>query len=172
MTRKQVYILTALIVFIVGGTVFGLLNRQKKETADDSKNPTNASGTSPTADTQKYYTPEVPKDAKVTKATVEAPASPNNPNEKLRIFDLAVSVNGYQPDNFTINKGDTVQIRMKAVDGDYDFSLPWGGLYQSAKKDETKSIAFGATTPGTYIFQCRDHCPAGKIIKGTIVVLP
>ena len=172
MTRKQVYILTALIIFIVGGTVFGFLERQKKGVADDSKNPTNASGTPPAADTKKYYTLEVPKGAELTKPVFEAPAAPNAVKEKARTFEIKISKDGYSPNNLTVNFGDIVNIKITSVDGDYDFSLPWINSYLIVKRGETKTATFGVTDAGTWNFSCRNYCPPGKIIKGAIIVLP
>ncbi len=173
MTRKQIYILCALIIFIAGGFIFGVASRKGGKTADtntlslsENQNPVTSN---PAAN---YYSSEVPKSAELTKPVSEAPAFIGATDEKFRIFEMQVSKNGYSPDNFTVNLGDTVQIKMTAVDGDYDFSMPWSGLYKFAKKGENKNITFGVRSAGTFNFECRDHCPAGNVIKGTVVVLP
>ncbi len=71
-----------------------------------------------------------------------------------------------------MNLGDVVQIRLTAVGGDYDFAVPWSGLYTAVKEGETKQITFGATSAGTFVFMCRDLCPGGRTINGSIVVIP
>ena len=92
--------------------------------------------------------------------------------EKFGIFDMTVSSAGFNPENITVNLGDVVQIKLTAQGGDYDFAVPWSGLYTEVKERETKQITFGATSAGTFVFMCRDFCPAGKTITGSIIVLP
>ncbi len=170
MTRKQTVILIALIVFVAGGIIFGAANRINKKSANN--NPPQIPPVSDSKNSGEYYTPEVPKNAELTKPESEAPAFLGATEEKFRIFDMQVNKDGYSPDSFTVNLGDTVQIKMTSVDGDYDFSMPWSGLYQFAKRGENKTITFGATSAGTFVFECRDHCPPDKVLKGTIIVLP
>jgi len=172
MTRKQAYILTALIVFIIGGVVFAVVNRKNKETGGNLPSEKNQASNSPTAEAKKYYTAEVPENAKLTKPAQEFPSSPGKTEKKIRIFDMKVSKDGFSPNNLVVNRGDTIQINMTALDGDYDFSMPVGHFYQFSKIGETKNITFDATLDGTFVFECRDHCPTGKVIKGKIVVLP
>ena len=170
MSRKQLVVLVVVFIFIIAGSALGILSRNRENDNDNNQPPP----VTPPPGPPKIdgYTPEVPKDIKLTPPTVEIPASPGNTTAKLRVFDMRVNQGGYDPAIFTVNKGDTVQIKMTSQDNDYDFSSRPLGLYQFAKKGETKIIAFGALNSGTFDFGCRDHCPVGKIIKGSIIVLP
>jgi heme/copper-type cytochrome/quinol oxidase subunit 2 len=117
------------------------------------------------------FTPEVPAGAELSKPIIETPAGLSDGDEKIRIFEMKISRAGYVPNNFTINAGDTIQIRMTALDNDYDFYLPWHGIYQNILRGEMKLISFTPKEGGTLAFECRDKCPGGKI-TGSIVVLP
>jgi plastocyanin len=119
------------------------------------------------------YSTAVPENAVLSPASV-APAAANNANakEQLRTIEVKISSKGFEPSTVIVNQGDVVRLQMTATDGDYDVSIPYTGNYQSMKKGETKPIAFGATAPGTLAFLCMDMCPAGGVIKGSIVILP
>lgn len=173
MTRKQLVILVAggliVVLGIIGGVltkkgtpVFGPTEREESATSAPVEE-----GTAPVAE----YTAETPKNAEPTKPQIEAPAAPGR-SEKLGIFEMTVSSRGFEPNSITVNKGDVIQIRLTALDGDYDFTVPYNGLYVALKAGETKQVTFGATTAGTFGFTCRDFCPRGKTIGGSIIVLP
>lgn len=117
------------------------------------------------------FTSEVPQNAKPTEPVIESPAAPNS-DAKFGIFNMTVGENGYEPSIITVGQGNLVQIKLTALDGDYDFNMPYKGLYQFVKEGETKQISFGVKTSGTFAFECRDFCPEGKKIMGELVVLP
>ncbi len=171
MSKKQAIILTALIVFIVAGTVFGILERTGRVNVGRNNSPQNSPPPpSPPNPAAAYYNSKIPKDAELTKPILEIPV-PNATKEKSKVFEMKITKDSYSPNKFTVNLGDNVSIKMTAVDGDYDFSMPWMGLYQFARKSETKTVGFGATSAGVFAFECRDYCPSSKI-KGTVIVLP
>jgi len=184
MNRKQIIIILVLAVFVVIVIITGL-SRQQEGLIDlpdfpglpgggESKNseePISLPDELLLPDSTSTFTTEVPQDVELSKPTIEAPAAPNV-KEKLGIFDMNVSKDGYDPLSITVKKGDLVQIRLTAVGGDYDFSMPYTGLYTFVLEGETKQISFGVTSSGTFVFQCRDHCPSEKIIKGQLIVLP
>lgn len=117
------------------------------------------------------YSASIPKGATVSEFQNEVPLAPNR-NEQLRISEMRVSARGYEPSSLVMKKGDVMYFTLTAVDGDYDFHIPANNIYAFVKRGETKQISFGLTTTGTFAFQCRDHCPQGKIIQGSIVALP
>jgi len=173
-SRKQVIILVAVGLFVALGVVFGFIYRPAREvfTSGVAKN-----GNTPVSmdnlglPTGEVFTSEVPKDAKLTAPAGQSAAAPGV-EEKLGIFNMTVSANGFEPNSITVKLGDVVHINLTARGGDYDFAMPWSGLYASVKNGEAKPITFGATSAGTFLFSCRDMCPAGKTIRGSIVVLP
>ncbi len=176
MTRKQIIILGALVFFFILVAGIGFLRK--------NNNPANSFSGSPTAPasvqklfprnatgTAAAYSNEVPVGALPTKPASEVPAAANT-QAQLGIFDMTVGASGYSPATLTVRQGNLVQIKLTATDGNYDFSLPYLGIYASVNKGETKNISFGATTSGSYIFECRDFCPSGSKIQGALIVLP
>lgn len=171
MTRKQTIILIALIVFIAGGVVFGFANRKNKKTAENSSPEETPPSNQTAGNSKNYYTAEVPKNAELTKPEREFKNQFSGNSETYKFFNLAISEKGYEPAEITVKKNDSVTIEITAVDGDRDFFVPTLGLYQVAKKGETKLIVFEAITPGVYSFGCRAHCPVSGTTKGKIIIL-
>ena len=103
---------------------------------------------------------------------IEVTGGPEGSEEKpVLIYEIRIDDGKFVPENTKITKGGRVQIGMIAVDGDYDvsFSEP---LENYLSIDEGKAAVFGfdATTEGIYEFGCRDRCPEGKTMTGTITV--
>lgn len=165
MNKKQIIIVVVLVVVVAAIIVYGLI--QKKERQPETGP---AGGQPPVAG----YTPDIPDKATLTPPKNEAPASANpDLDTKIRFFDLKATKNGFEPDSFTVNKGDNVQFDFTAVDGDYDLDFPYLGAYFSVVKEgNMRRLPFDTGLPGTFIFQCRDYCPAGKKIQGELIVLP
>ncbi len=175
MNRKQVLVLVALVVFVALGVLAGILARGKKIPGgiiSYSTNPKEGDGASTS---QTYYSPEVPSNATLTPTKNEAPASTNSElNSKARFFNMMASHGGFSPSTITVNKGDTVYIDFTATDGAYDLDIPYLGAYFSkVDQGKTKRLPFDIPSiSGTFVFQCRDHCPLGGAIRGSLVVLP
>ncbi len=175
MDKKHLRIVIGLVVLVVVIFISGILTRSSKTLAPVSliTQPSNTFAPSrPQAvELQQYkFTSETPQNATMTQTVAEAPAAPNS-TAKLGFYDLKATVSGYNPTTITVKNGDLVQINFTAVDGDYDFSMPYIGLYQFATKGQTKQISFQTPGVGTFLFECRDHCPASGKIQGQLVVM-
>ncbi len=168
MTKKQTIIVIALTIVVLIGIAIGLFPKKEKGTSGGEAGMQN---TSPATTTAPIFSPEVPKDATLTVPVHEAPAAPNVP-QTLGIFDMTVAANGFEPNSITVKNKNLVTINLTAADGDYDFSMPYTGLYTLVKKGETKQISFQATGTGTFVLECRDYCPKAEKIQGTVIVLP
>jgi heme/copper-type cytochrome/quinol oxidase subunit 2 len=87
---------------------------------------------------------------------------------KLRIFEVKGENGTIFPVNFRAYQNDIINIKLTAVDQDYDFFLEGYNLQVKAKKGETKTIEFQALNLGVYNFYCSlcstKEKPAGKII--------
>ncbi|MAF80346.1 hypothetical protein CL629_04710 [bacterium] len=119
---------------------------------------------------EKIFTPEIPKFVTPTKPKKESPA-----NEKMGIsfglYEIKVDKNGFTPNSIAVNKGDIIDLKIQAVDDDYDFVILYYGAYILIEKGTTGTLSFGATDTGTIMFTCRDLCPnEGK--KGEFIVIP
>lgn len=176
MEKKQIAILSGVAALVVVVVVAGILARDRGGFGgifggDSVDEP---GGGAPGPAELPVFTPEVPVDAVPTPAKTEAPAS-TNPDLTTKIlgFDLRASRGGFSPASLIVNRGDTLVVDFAATDGDYDFDIPYLGAYFSVVREgATKKLPFDTSLPGTFIFQCRDHCPPGGVIRGELIVLP
>lgn len=174
MSRKQLIILGLTGGFIVLVVVFGFLSTDGTlpgAMGPGTEGGGTSEGTEGVMDGKRVFTPEVPQNAVPTVPEHEAPAAPGS-SASLGIFEMNVSSAGFSPSSLVVELGNLVQIRLTAVGGDYDFSMPWTGLYQKVNEGETKQISFQTTAAGTYAFECRDLCPLSGKIQGELIVTP
>ncbi len=170
MNKKQIIIVMVLALVVLGGIVLGIAMRNGKNKSVPAVSESTSTPLSPVTQTS-TYTPEIPQNATLTVPVQQAPAAPNSP-AKLGIFDMKITKNGFEPNTITVREGDRVTINLTAVDGNYDM-LMGDFAYQSVKQGETKAINMQlAVSPGTYLFTCKNFCPQGGAIKGTMVVIP
>lgn len=178
MTRKQIYIVSSLAALVVLLIVWGIFWRSVPGTmpANEPQSGGTTATTTPTEPTGPIpgFSPTVPENATPSVPKLSAPASENAAlKTQLLFFDLKATKNGFDPASFTVHKGDSLKLSFTAVDGDYDLDFPYLGAYFSVvKKGETKELPFDTSTPGTFAFECRDHCPASGKIQGKLIVLP
>jgi len=174
MEKRELYIIGTACIIVVAAVVAFIASQTKAPapapqpgsgTAEEPGAAVSPSG-APTG-----YSASIPIGAMVTAAAAEAPAAPNA-SETFRAYNISISKDGYSPSSVTVKKGDVVQLRLTALDGTYDFAVPYTGLYQSIRQGETKQVGFGATMMGSFEFGCRDRCPVGGVLKGQIVVIP
>ncbi|MBI4033938.1 MAG: cupredoxin domain-containing protein [Candidatus Brennerbacteria bacterium] len=176
MNRKQLVVLVLVGVAVIVGIVIGVFSRKGGPPPSEPSGAPIAGEETGEPEVQApvvpEFSPETPKNAEPTKPTAaESPAAPGA-EEKFGAFNMTVSSAGFNPNSITVRKGDAVQIRLTAVGGDYDFDMPYKGLYVMVPEGETKQITFGINTAGSYGFMCRDFCPQGRTISGTLIVLP
>jgi plastocyanin len=178
MTKKQIAIIVAFALVVLGGVVVGFVFRNGgintpfgnigggNEPIGGSV-ATSTGGQSPEA----YYSSEIPKDAVLSVPSSSAPAGPGS-SATLDMFHMNISKTGFSPDTLTVKAGGRVSLTLTAVDGDYDI-LVGDFAYQFVKKGETKPFGFElSVAPGTYVMRCRDFCPVGGEIRGSLIVLP
>jgi heme/copper-type cytochrome/quinol oxidase subunit 2 len=168
MTKKEIITLVILVLVVIALVVFGIMTKsdENKPSGDVENVDVKATTTIP----ESGYSSEVPENIEITTPKIEAPLGGNNNNATIGLFEMSVSKDGFSPSQLAVKNGNVVQINLTAVDGNYDWELPWFGLYYSISKGETKNISFQATSPGTLDFYCRDFCPAGGKIAGKIII--
>lgn len=175
MTQRQKITLVISVVVVIGLIIAGVIskgNAPAKEggEAAQSEEERNATAETPEEKQAVIFTKETPAFAKLSEPKEETVADKET-GAKLGMFEMRISSGGYAPNELTVKKGDVVQIRISAVDADYDFTIPYNGIYQFIKKEETKTVSFGVTDAGTLTFTCRDHCPrSGR--EGKLIVIP
>ncbi len=176
MSSKYIRTIVALLVIIAVIVVLGFFFRSRKQEVSPSSSPQFGGGEASTTEIltnlqKNKYVPDIPINAKPTKPKESSPAAPNS-KVNLGLFEIQGTKDGFNPSSIIVTSGDLVQMKFTAVDGDYDFSMPYFGLYQFAKKGETKNISFQTTGEGTLLFECKDHCPSKGKIEGQFVVMP
>ena len=176
MDKKQATFVVVLGIVVLAGVVIGILTKNSKAPVLPQEQPASSSAVSGgnQNSNQAVFTPTVPKDATLTTPKAEAPANPNpSSDSKMRFFDLKATVSGFSPSTITVNKGDTIHINFTAVDSDYDFNIPYLPYnYPVVNKSQSKELIFDTITPGTFVFQCQNACPATGKIQGSLIVLP
>jgi len=73
---------------------------------------------------------------------------------KLRIFELKGENGQFLPNDFGAYQGDIIDIKLTAVDQDYDFRLEGYNIQMKANKEETKTIEFQYLNIGIFKFYC------------------
>lgn len=172
-TQRQMRIIIALSVFVVVAAIVGFFGQRGTTPGSAPVSGTpgpGVGGSTKQSQGTSYYSPVIPAGAALTKPTMSSPAAPGA-DESLGIFNMTASHAGFNPSTVTVKMGSVVQIRLTALDENYDFSMPYQGLYSSVAQGETHQIGFGATTVGTFEFFCRDLCPHGKI-QGKVIIIP
>jgi len=176
MNSKYIRIIIVLLILIALILIVGIMFRTNKTEIPTNTTPqfgeSEASTTEALTKLQRdKYVIDIPVNAEPTKPKDSSPAAPNS-EVNLSLYEIKAIKTGFSPSNITVTSGDFVQMKFTAVDGDYDFSMPYFGIYQFVKKGETKDISFQSTNSGTLLFECRDHCPPSGKIEGQFVVIP
>ena len=168
MNKKEIIILIVVAILVVGIVVFGLARQGGSERDDQEGLVNNSDDVSVVEDSG--FTAEVPEDIDLSETRSIVPVLPGA-EAQIRTFDLNITDDGFEPSELVVNKGDTVQINLSSIGGNYDFFIPAISAYQTVQVGEKKRVTFQALTSGTYVFQCRDLCPDGLKIKGSLIVL-
>lgn len=113
----------------------------------------------------------VVKDKEVAVPTVVTSAAPGV-SAKLRAFTILADKGKFEPSKIVANKGDTINIVIEAVDGDYDFVLPDFGMMQVMAKGQKKVVEFQATSEGQFVYYCESCGGINSSAKGTITIVP
>ncbi len=174
MEKKNLYITLAIVAVV--GAVLAVALWGGNKTGEMSAVPT-GSGTpasSEQAGVAKTYSPKIPIGATLSVANAEAPANTNPDSDaKIKFFDLRATEGGFSVPALVVMQGDSLSVDFTAVDGDYDLDIPYLGAYFSAvKRGETRKFPIDTSVVGTFIIECRSHCPASGQIRSSLVVLP
>lgn len=167
MSKNQliVLVLVGVVVALVIFYLFSSLTREGLEGLSVTTDKVDEGIEAPVSGT---YIPEVPKDVELTPPQSQVPAAPGT-EAQLRVFNMTISRDGYNPSQIVVNQGDRVSINITSEGGDYDIEIPDLGLYQNVSAGQSGKIDFQALIPGTFIFQCKNNCP-GKQINGRLIV--
>ncbi len=91
---------------------------------------------------------------------------------KVREFNVDASSYKFSPANITVNKGDTIKLTVKNVDGTHDFKIDefTGASTKILKTGETQTITFVVDRAGTFEYYCSigQHRAMGMVGKLTV----
>lgn len=171
------YILAGLVLFVALVSIFGIRSKSDVNQNEPGKVATSTkvnslfNATSTSSKNADVFNPEVPKDA-----VPSTPQTGGSAGKALTggtgIFELSMTKDGFSPEIITVKNKSFIQLKVTAVDGDYDFSIPYLEMYLKLKKGETKPASLTTDTVGTFAIECRDVCPANGKIKGALIVTP
>ena len=165
-------VVISIVILIIGFLIFKLIYKDKTpkplKPLYESPKPT-YHGNVTFEDLEKINVPEPGEKVKegiaIPKESVSL--SPTTEN-KLRNFELKGENDVLYPKEFIVYQNDIVNIKLTAVDKNYDFFLEGYNLEIKANKGEMKRIELQAINLGIYNFYCylcsTKEKPAGKII--------
>lgn len=172
MSKKDITLIAVLVLVILGIIIAGLMRGEKTPLIENETGVT-PSGNIETKlpDVIPSFTPEIPKNAILTPPKVDIKPDPGT-TKRQGFYEVKATKDGYVPNALTVGLGNIVTIDFTAVDSAYDMFSESFGFYITALKGDTKQISFKAGTVGSFLFECRDHCPSGKKIQGQLIVIP
>ncbi len=97
-----------------------------------------------------------------------SPAAPGV-SSNFRFFEIKIENKTISPKEIIVYQNDIVNLKLAAVDNDYDFNIPAYGISVEFKKGETKTIEFQAMNLGTFAFFCQ---LCSKKEQGYLIVVP
>jgi len=174
-SKKVILWVVGGVIIVVAIVLLGWKSNISPQDKTSQTNSTNKALSTSTATFDKLTNAE--KNAEVTKPVqvVTGPkgTSTAEKSQGISVFKLKAEQGTFSPSELVLEKGQRVQIEFIAVDADYDLDIaPPIGAYIVAKKGQSSMFGFDAekNKEGVYTFSCRDYCPAGKEMKGKIVV--
>ncbi|MFH1162025.1 MAG: hypothetical protein V1696_01985 [Candidatus Jorgensenbacteria bacterium] len=174
MDKKQIIIVGAAVVIVAAVVIAGVLSKGGGAAPGGAGVPTGLGGAAVGALEATGYVPEVPKGVVETK--VENEILVQSPAGELRgrvgTYAITATRSGYEPSQLVVKLGDAVTIELAAEGGTFDMYSESAGFYTSASEGGKGTVSFTASMPGTFLFKCRDYCPAGGKIQGTLVIKP
>lgn len=90
---------------------------------------------------------------------------------EVREYEIEARQFAFIPSNITVNKGDTVKLRITSVDVPHGFVIDKLGISKKLPPGETVEIEFVADKEGNFSFYCSVPCGEGhREMKGWLFV--
>ena len=91
--------------------------------------------------------------------------------EKTKEFDITARNWEFIPNTITVNKGDTVKLKITSIQGTHGFMLSEFGINTQLVQGNTVNVEFVADKVGTFKFACYVQCGRGHGgMKGQLIV--
>lgn len=79
-------------------------------------------------------------------------------NHWLWMIEMKAEGNSFDPNSLIVNEGDVIDIKLSAIDRDYEIYLPGLGIYKLVPKGQKSEVQFQAYPAGEHLFACKDDC--------------
>ena len=90
---------------------------------------------------------------------------------QVKEFSVEAKQWEFIPGTITVNKGDTVKLKLKSTDVVHGFLLPDFGINKRLDPGQEVEVSFTADKTGSFTFYCNVPCgPGHRDMKGTFVV--
>ena len=176
-SRKKITIGIAVIAVVIVVGFIVLVWRPMATVPAPSPGTTSSSSSSPGSATMA----PVPANAVVlnqgqssTDPSVAVPViqSVGAPNSDAQYRSYAIKIQGGQfiPSTVVLNYGDTMDLEITAVDGNYDFTQPDYGFHANIAKGATQRIQGNANIKGDFTFYCESCGGPAKGPVGHMIV--
>jgi len=178
--KKKTILIVAVIVVIVVVVVAFIVAGMQKGSAPASSSGGNAASATASSSASATQLPvpanvvvpdvgaqNVPSDVAVPQ--VEASAAPGVAS-KYRSFNIIVQNGVFMPSTIAVNLGDTVNLQIGAVGGNYDFTQPDLGFNVPLPDGVNKKIQFSPMSVGKFVFYCSSCGGPAKGPVGYIIV--
>lgn len=172
--KKWTLIGGAIVIIIIFGFYFYLQRKvaQIQTQITTTSTITGFSNNFTLEDLKKFHVPEPKEKTKEGLATpLEVLPLASYNESKVRIFEIKGENGKLYPYGFYVYQNDILNIKLIAIDQDYDFYLEGYNLRVKARKGETKTIEFQATNIGRYLFYC-SLCSIKEKPAGQVLVIP
>lgn len=83
------------------------------------------------------------------------------PTGEVKTFEMTARQFSFDPNVITVNKGDTVKLRITSIDVPHGFSLPDFAISEILEPGKAVNVEFVADRTGTFSFQCSVPCGSG-----------
>ncbi|MEX1014764.1 MAG: cupredoxin domain-containing protein [Candidatus Paceibacterota bacterium] len=175
MNKKQIIITAGLFIFVVLMVTLLLITQERVDNPLNSNQEETTSTATSTEELIKEeinFTEEVDEQAEesIAEEVLDINTNDNENQERLGVYTITVSSDGYSPDRLVITQGTIISLKLIAEGGDYDFYIPSTGNHLQANEGEEDQSSFRMSQTGTYRFECRDFCPSSGKISGELVV--
>jgi len=98
-----------------------------------------------------------------------------NINNKSAVKEFTMTANNYQfsPSTITVNKGDTVRLKITSLDKTHGIAISEYGINEVLPPNKEVTVEFVADKSGSFTYFCSVPCGPGHAdMKGTLVVNP
>jgi len=90
---------------------------------------------------------------------------------EIKEFQITASQFSFEPNIITVNKGDTVKLKIKSVDVTHGFTINEFGVNEKLEPGKMIDVEFVAGKTGAFSFYCSIFCGNGHSgMRGELVV--